>query len=126
MGNGRSPTSVVPRTTREYSKQVLQARQLEKIDRFVEPDFIQHSPQLAAGRDGLEAWLAASESGQHEMLFMLIGQGNFVATLGKRHADDKDHAMIDLYRLGNGLIVEHWDVEEEILSRDQWGNGGKF
>ena len=35
-------------------------------------------------------------------------------------------AVIDLYRVEAGRIVEHWDVMEEILPRDQWVNSGKF
>ena len=87
---------------------------------------VQHSPEIAEGRDGLAAWLQSSSSGDYEMLFRLIGEGNFVVTYGKRHAAGKEHAVFDLYRLEGGLIVEHWDVVEEILPRDQWGNSGKF
>ncbi len=110
----------------EYTKQVLQERQPERLSPFVAPALVQHSPSIAAGRAGLRAWLDSDASGHYEMLFLLIGQGNLVATLGKRHAGGKDYAVVDLYRLERGLIVEHWDVVEEILERDQWGNSGKF
>ena len=35
-------------------------------------------------------------------------------------------AVMDLFRVADGLIVEHWDVMEEILPEDQWVNSGKF
>ena len=35
-------------------------------------------------------------------------------------------AVIDLFRVEGGLIVEHWDVMEEILPKETWVNGGKF
>ena len=111
---------------REYIKQVVQQGEHDKLDHFVSPDLIQHSPRIAAGRDGLRDHLASEASGDYEMLFMLIGQGNFVATLGKAHVAGQDHAVIDLYRVENGQIAEHWDVDEPILERGQWGNSGKF
>ncbi len=110
----------------EYTKQVLQGRHFERADRFVAVDLVQHSPGIGAGREGLAAWLTSGEGGDYEMLFKLIGQGNFVVAFGKRHLEGTDYAVVDLYRLESGLIVEHWDTVEEILSRDQWGNSGKF
>ncbi len=111
---------------REYTKQVLQERQLGTVGQFVAPGLVQHSPSIPGTLRGLETWLASDESGHYEMLFKLVGEGGFVATLGKRHVAGQDQAVIDLYRVENGLIVEHWDVVETILSRDQWGNTGKF
>jgi predicted SnoaL-like aldol condensation-catalyzing enzyme len=33
----------------------------------------------------------------------------------------------DVFRFENGKIVEHWDVIEEIPSKDKWANtNGKF
>ena len=110
----------------EYTKQVLQEGRLGSLQRFVAADLVQHSPTIAAGRDGLASWLTSEESGDYEMLFRLVGQGNFVATLGKRHAAGADHAVTNLYRVEDGRIVEHWDAGEEIAPREHWGNSGKF
>ena len=111
---------------REYTKQVLQEGNLENLDRFVAEDLTQHTADIDAGRGGLSQWLHTSAAGHYEMLFNLIGQGNFVVTYGKRHANGKDIAVFDLYRLEGGLIVEHWSNPEEIAPRESWGNSGKF
>ncbi len=37
-----------------------------------------------------------------------------------------DYAFFDLFRVKDGKIVEHWDVQEKILPEEQWGNSGKF
>ncbi|MEL6128131.1 MAG: polyketide cyclase [Pseudomonadota bacterium] len=60
------------------------------------------------------------------MMFQLLGQGDFAVTYGKRHAQGKDIAVFDVYRVADGLIVEHWMNEEEIGLRETWGNSGKF
>ncbi|XYK79008.1 MAG: nuclear transport factor 2 family protein [Labrenzia sp.] len=110
----------------EYTKQVLQEGAPQGLDRFVADDLIQHAAAIGAGRQGLANWLASDDAGAYEMLFKLIGQGDFVATYSKRHAHGKDSAVFDLYRLENGLIVEHWMNDEEIGPRESWGNSGKF
>ncbi|MBX2804775.1 MAG: hypothetical protein KTR19_02290 [Hyphomicrobiales bacterium] len=110
----------------EYVKQVLQERRHDKVGQFVAEGLIQHSPTIAAGRAGLTAWLGSEEAGAYEMLFKLVGEGDFVVTYGKRHAGGKDIAVFNIYRLANGLIVEHWENAEEIGPRESWGNSGKF
>lgn len=110
----------------EYTKQVLQQRDHEKLASFVAESLIQHAVSIEQGRAGLASWLASGDAGSYEMMFQLIGQGDFVATYGKRHAHGKDIAVFDLYRVAEHLIVEHWMNEEEIGPRETWGNSGKF
>ncbi len=110
----------------EYTKQVLQERAPKKAAEFVSDDIVQHAVPIGAGLEGLTAWLASDAAGTYDMLFHLMGQGDFVMTYGKRHAGGKDIAVFDLYRVGDGKIVEHWMNEEEISPRDAWGNSGKF
>ncbi len=113
-------------TVLEYTKQVRQHRHFDKLDVFVAKDLTQHAAAIGAGRDGLGDWLASPKAGNYEMLFKVIGQGDFVVTYGKRHASGKDIAVFDLYRLADGKIAEHWMTEEEIGPRETWGNSGKF
>ncbi|MEM6465200.1 MAG: nuclear transport factor 2 family protein [Pseudomonadota bacterium] len=110
----------------EYTKQVRQEGNLNLIDRFVKEDLTQHAAPISAGRAGLADWLASDAAGSYEMLFHLMGQGDFVITYGKRHAKGKDIAVFDVYRVEDGLIAEHWMNEEEISPREAWGNSGKF
>ncbi|MEM1236981.1 MAG: nuclear transport factor 2 family protein [Pseudomonadota bacterium] len=110
----------------EYTKQVLQQGDVEKLAEFVSDDLIQRAPTIAAGRAGLADWLNSEDAGSYEMMFQLMCQADLVVTYGKRHAKGKDIAVFDLYRVADGLIVEHWMNEEEISPREAWGNSGKF
>ncbi|MEM9434164.1 MAG: hypothetical protein AAGA12_09595 [Pseudomonadota bacterium] len=110
----------------EYTKQVLQEGDHDKVADFVSDDIVQHAAPIGTGKIGLISWLNSEAAGSYEMLFHLMGQGDFVVTYGKRHAAGKDIAVFDLYRVSNGMIAEHWMNDEEIGPRESWGNSGKF
>ena len=122
----RADTEASKALVLEYTKQVRQEGDLSKIDQFVAADLVAHAAPIKAGRAGLADWLGSDDAGTYDMLFQLLGQGDFVVTYGKRHARGKDIAVFDLYRVADGRIVEHWMNEEEISPRELWGNSGKF
>lgn len=110
----------------EYTKVVLQGAEHSKLEEFVSEDLVQHASSIGAGRSGLAEWLNTEASGKYEMMFHLIGQGDFVMTYGKRHVGGKGIAVFDVYRVADGMIVEQWQNAEEISAREAWGNSGKF
>jgi len=57
---------------------------------------------------------------------LLVGQGNFVATLCKAARKGQPFAQVDIYRLEDGKIVEHWDNAEPVPPEEEWANSGKF
>jgi predicted SnoaL-like aldol condensation-catalyzing enzyme len=59
-------------------------------------------------------------------IFLMVGQGNFVATLSKATFDGAPYAQGDIFRLKDGKIVEHWDNVEPIGPESEWVNSGKF
>ncbi|AEV35482.1 hypothetical protein PSE_0970 [Pseudovibrio sp. FO-BEG1] len=93
-------------------------------------DFTDHTPQFNGEPGGLQSFAQAptnpAESSCYRELHLLMGEGNFVATLSCLQHCEEDWARIDLFRLHQGAIVEHWAVQEKILPKEQWGNSGKF
>ena len=63
---------------------------------------------------------------EYEEIALLVGQGNFVATLCRARWKDTPYAQADLFRIEDGLIVEHWDAAEPIGPESEWVNSGKF
>ncbi len=98
-------------------------------DYISEDQYIQHNPEVA---DGLEHFqkLATMPNRplNYEEIVLLVGQGNFVATLCKANWNDgktnQDYAQVDIFRIENGKVVEHWDNVEPVPENDV--NGGKF
>ena len=116
---------------REFLSEILQNGKFDKVTDYVSAEtYIQHNPQVGDGLEGLGAFVEElgkkGLSMQYLDIFKVIGEGNFVASYSKMKLGDDEYAVFDLFRLENGLIVEHWDYMEVILPEEQWGNSGKF
>ena len=116
---------------RRFLNDVLKNGDFDKLTDYISTEtYIQHNPQVGDGLEGLGAFVAGlAEHGQtmaYEEIHNVIGSGSFVAALSKRVVGDTDMAVIDLFRVADGRIVEHWDVIEEITPEETWVNSGKF
>lgn len=95
-------------------------------------EYRQHNPAVADGLDGLGAALEYfAKNGlvmEYSRLHQVHGEGNFVLTMSEGRFGTGDHvAYYDLFRLEDGLIVEHWDTIQTIPTRADWKNdNGKF
>lgn len=82
--------------------------------------YIQHNPLLGDGP------ISAARSTVYTKVHNVIGCGSFVAAMSRMDFGGVDTAVIDLFRVEAGRIVEHWDVMEPITPEDTWVNSGKF
>lgn len=110
---------------------VLIGGNFKKVTDYISTEqYDQHNPDVTDGLEGfgkhVQEMIAKGISSSYEKLHLLVGQGNFVAALSHTKVSGEDHAFIDLFRIKEGKIVEHWDIQEKILPKDQWGNSGKF
>jgi len=106
----------------------------EQVDytQYINPaKYLQHNPQVADGLEGFGAFM--QYLGENEISFyytdlhMLVAEGNFVFAASEGVFGDKPTAYFDLFRLEDGLIVEHWDVIADMPSGDlPAGYPGKF
>lgn len=99
-----------------------------KIDAYISAEtYIQHNKDVP---DGLEHFrplaLAKDKPLIYTDLHLLVGCGNFVATLCRAEWEGAPLAQVDIFRLENGQVVEHWDNSEPVPPKDTWVNGGKF
>jgi predicted SnoaL-like aldol condensation-catalyzing enzyme len=100
---------------RDFLTDVLKNGERDKLTDYVSgANFTQH---------GLRAGF---ESMIYEQVHNVIGCGNFVAAMSKMTLDGTGMAVIDLFRVEDDRIVEHWDVMEEIMPQETWVNSGKF
>lgn len=92
--------------------------------------YINHNPDAPDGLDALiEMDRSGREAGQtlyYKHVYRVIGQGNFVVSFAHQVWNSIDYAAFDIFRLENGLIVEHWDNVETLPPTEELVNSGKF
>ncbi len=114
-----------------FCDDILIGGQFDRVTEFISTEqYDQHNPAVGDGIDGFGAYAASLAEQGRSMIYWkvhkLIGQGNFVVAMSHMQMGDNHYCVFDIFRLKDGLIVEHWDVTEQILAPEQWNNQGKF
>ncbi len=111
---------------------ILVKAQFDKLSSFFDGDnYYQHNTMIADGLSGLGQALEAMAKNGIKMVYTtnhkVLGEGNFVLSISEGFFANKATSFYDLFRVENGKIVEHWDVMETIIPKEQWKNtNGKF
>lgn len=110
---------------------VLIGGQYDKITDYVSSEtYLQHNPAVADGIEGFQVFAGEMQAQGIQMNYIkvhkLLVQGNFAASLSQVRMNEDDWCIIDIFRVKDGKIVEHWDVMEKIGPKETWNNSGKF
>ncbi len=102
-----------------YSKVFGQVNE-KFADSVIADNYIQHNPMVKTGKTGFMEFLAILKQmpkPEHpkKPFMRFISEGNFVAVHSQIEFMGKENAVVDLYRIQNGLISEHWDAVQEIV-----------
>jgi len=100
---------------------VLQPLDADAADRFIAPDYIQHSALAAPGREGLKAFLRQARrdtpDAVHDIRRSFVDGDHVVVHYHvRRTPDDPGFAVIDIFRVADGMIAEHWDVLQPVAA----------
>lgn len=94
----------------------------EAFKLYAVPEYKQHNPFAATGAQAaisfLGPYLKANPEARTEIK-RVIAEGDLVAIHNnpKQNAKDRGRAVVDIFRLENGRVVEHWDVVQDIPER---------
>ena len=103
----------------EMFEHVLNPMDSGAVDRFISPDYIQHNQMAEPGREGLKRFLdmikAQTPEAVHDVKRAFVdGDHVTVHYHVRRWPNDPGLAVIDIFRLENGMIAEHWDVMQDV------------
>ncbi len=87
--------------------------------KFIGENFTQHSPQLANGRKGFEdhykKYFKKNPKAQAEVKRAAADDNIvFVHAHSKLDENDRGQAVVDIFRVEKGKIVEQWSVSQEV------------
>ena len=84
---------------------------LSKVSQYVCEDYVQHNSTVEQGRQGLLNFLKFffTKEAKHDIQ-LALEDGDLVAVHVYVSFNDGSKAVVtDIYRLVDGVIVEHWD-----------------
>lgn len=92
-------------------------KDLTAIDRYWAESYMQRNPGLASTSAVLKHALKDMPADMTYEIGMVISEGDLVAIHGRYTGwGPKPLIVVDIYRVENGKIAEHWDVgQEEVL-----------
>ena len=101
---------------------IIQGAHTELAPQYFTPDYIQHNPNVATGRDAMVAYLKATRPVKPIAptitfpLVTIMAEGDKVLVASVSYSPDPEHpgqkyagTHFDLFRIEHGKIAEHWD-----------------
>ena len=120
-------------TIKSFVENVLIQGNIEKLNTYLNQEFYaEHNPSLGDNLVNLRSVLSSSDNDdsvsiKYKKCHRVLAEGNFVLSVCEGYVNQIPSSFFDLYRLDNGIIVEHWDTTEAIPPRSDWkNNNGKF
>jgi predicted SnoaL-like aldol condensation-catalyzing enzyme len=100
-------------------RDVLMALDSSRVDDYIRPDYIQHSSLAAPGVQALKDWLDARRIDSPDAVQTIhraFADGDHVIVHVELHRwpGDPGFSIVDIFRMQDGMVAEHWDVLQEI------------
>lgn len=125
--------SPMQKTTPEQNKAlVLEAfetlfnkRDYAAAEKFWSPNYIQHSAHIPAGRDGLFSLIKSTLPTLKYENSLILAEGDMVMLHGRFSGlgQPANWIVLDIVRIEDGRLAEHWDVVEDEATRAASASG---
>ncbi len=130
---GAPALAAAPQSNKEvavaFFRMMFQDRDVdEAVRRYVGPNYTQHNPYMQDGVGPMVDFFPRYFE-QHPQAIVeikrVIAEGDLVMihNLWRDSPEDRGQAVVDIFRLEGGKIVEHWDVSQEIPENPANKNG---
>lgn len=109
-------------------RDVLQPLDSSRVDEYFAPGYIQHNPMAETGSQGLKDFLdwarPISPDAEHIVKRMFVDGDHVIAHVHVViNPGDRGNSVVDIFRIENGLVIEHWDVAQEVPAESRNDNG---
>ncbi|MDW3036878.1 MULTISPECIES: ester cyclase [Bacillus cereus group] len=103
----------------DFYNEVFNKHNIDIIPKYVSEDYKQHNPFVADGRKAFMDFFKedfVKNPNSSAEIKRVVAEGDTVAlhVHSRTNSQDKGVAIVDIFRIEDGKIVEHWDVIQEI------------
>ena len=97
------------------------------LDRLFSDDYRQHNPQIPNGPSAIKMLLRNLPADFKYEQGLVVAEGDYVAIHGRYVGwGPKPMVAVDVFRVANGKIAEHWDVLQEEVPAAESANGNSM
>lgn len=99
-------------------------RDITAFDKYFGDNYVQHNPNIPNGTDVLKQFIPSlPDNFKYEA--GIITENNDIVMIHGRYENwnGKNMIAVDIFRIENGKIVEHWDVMQEEVPVELTANG---
>jgi predicted SnoaL-like aldol condensation-catalyzing enzyme len=112
----------------DFYEKAINQKNFEAAAVHFGPRYTQHNPNAADGPDGLRAFLGFLREkfpASRSEVKRVFAEGDYVIlhVHAVREPGTRGSAIVDIFKLEGGKIVEHWDVVQPIPEKALNANG---
>lgn len=100
-----------------YTMVFIDKQVAEGFARYVGPVYIQHNPRVPDGPEAAVKLLSQFITAESRSDIKRVVASDDLVVLhvhSRANAQDRGRAVVDIFRVANGKIVEHWDVIQAV------------
>jgi predicted SnoaL-like aldol condensation-catalyzing enzyme len=106
----------------------LNKKDFDEASKYLGSRYTQHNPTAKDGPEGLKGFIAFLKEkfpNNRSEIKRIFADGDYVIVHvhAVREPGTRGNAIIDIYKLEDGKVVEHWDVVQPIPETAQNNNG---
>ena len=106
----------------DFYERVFNKHDLKAAEALVAESYIQHNPNFPTGRAAFVEILARRFQQNPEAHARIVrsavdGDLVYLHTHSLAHPGDRGRAIVNIFRVADGKIVEHWDVAQPVPDR---------
>src|SRR6516164_9836719 len=116
------------KTVTAFYDAVLNKKDFDEASKYLGPRYTQHNPTAKDGPEGLKGFinfLKEKFPNNHSEIKQIFADGDYVIVHvhAVREPGTRGNAIVDIFKLENGKVVEHWDVIQPIPEKVANDNG---
>jgi predicted SnoaL-like aldol condensation-catalyzing enzyme len=112
----------------DFYEKAINQKDFEAASKHIGSRYTQHNPGAADGPEGLKAFLQFLREkfpNAKSEIKRVFAEGDYVIlhVHSVREPGARGSAIVDIFKLENGKVVEHWDVVQPIPEKAANSNG---
>ena len=112
----------------EFYNKALNDKDFDAASKYLGPRYTQHNPVAADGPEGLKGFIGFLRDKfpkSRSEIKRVFAEGDYVIlhVHAVREPGTRGRAIIDIFKLENVKIVEHWDVAQDVPEKAANANG---